>query len=86
MAGIKPGEVLLIDTGGLGQLLAANGHTLGYGRRYRVTAERERIAFIPCGYHDAVWREFARSEGLEPGETFFFGAGRPRAGVVGEPR
>ncbi len=33
------------------------GHTLGYGRRYRVTAPTERIAFIPCGYHDALWRD-----------------------------
>ncbi len=33
------------------------GHTIGYGRRYRVGDHPERIAFIPCGYHDALWRD-----------------------------
>ncbi|MFH2006792.1 MAG: alanine racemase [bacterium] len=39
------------------------GHTVGYGRRYQVTAPQERIAFIPCGYHDAAWRDLHRGHG-----------------------
>ncbi len=39
------------------------GHTIGYGRRYQVTADQERIAFIPCGYHDAAWRDLHRGRG-----------------------
>lgn len=54
------------------------GHTLGYGRRYRVTAPTERIAFIPCGYHDAVWRDLHRSGG----EVLVRGVRCPIVGTV----
>lgn len=39
------------------------GHTIGYGRRYRVGPGPERVGFIPCGYHDAVVRELSRGGG-----------------------
>jgi len=54
------------------------GHTLGYGRRYRVTADSERIAFIPCGYHDAVWRDLHRGGG----EVLVRGVRCPIVGTV----
>jgi Alr-MurF fusion protein len=54
------------------------GHTLGYGRRYRVTAATERIAFIPCGYHDAVWRDLYRGGG----EVLVRGVRCPIVGTV----
>lgn len=54
------------------------GHTLGYGRRYRVTADSERIAFIPCGYHDAVWRDLYSGGG----EVLVRGVRCPIVGTV----
>lgn len=54
------------------------GHTLGYGRRYRVSADTERIAFIPCGYHDAVWRDLHRGGG----EVLVRGVRCPIVGTV----
>jgi len=54
------------------------GHTLGYGRRYRVSAPAERIAFIPCGYHDAVWRDLHQGGG----EVLVRGVRCPIVGTV----
>ncbi len=54
------------------------GHTLGYGRRYRVRAATERIAFIPCGYHDAVWRDLHQGGG----EVLVRGVRCPIVGTV----
>ncbi|MDY0004042.1 MAG: alanine racemase, partial [Polyangia bacterium] len=39
------------------------GHSIGYGRRYQVGARPERVAFIPCGYHDAMWRDLYQGGG-----------------------
>jgi alanine racemase len=54
------------------------GHTLGYGRRYRVPEPGRRIAFIPCGYHDAVWRDLHRGGG----EVLVRGVRCPIVGTV----
>jgi alanine racemase len=54
------------------------GHTIGYGRRYTVRPPGERIAFIPCGYHDAVWRDLHRGGG----EVIVRGVRCPIVGTV----
>jgi alanine racemase len=54
------------------------GHSIGYGRRYRVGPRPERIAFIPCGYHDAVWRDLYRGGG----EVLVRGVRCPIVGTV----